>query len=376
MEKKIKIAFVTASDPLDKKSWSGIYYQMYKSLESKTEKVDCIGPIPLFFIKSLAVINKLTRILFNKGYNHKNSILLSFIHSKFIQFKLRNKDYDYIFAPAASTEVAFLNTDIPIIYCSDSSFGQLNGYYDTYSNLFKFSVRESDFIEQKAILKASSLVYSSDWAKDFVEKNYKRKGDAVTIAFGANVNDAIKVFPKKIGNAQTVELLFLGVNWERKGGDLVYSTFIKLIESNYDVNLTVCGCIPPVKHPRMKVIPFLDKNNPQDAEKFTAIFQNSHFLFLPTLADCTPIVFCESSFFATPIITRDTGGVSEIVKNGINGYCLDGNAGVDDYFNVFQRLIENGKEYEELSLSSRKLYEDRLNWDKWANELLDLTSNG
>lgn len=49
MSRKIKIAFVTASNPLDKKSWSGIYYQMYQNLKNNVEKVDCVGPIPLFF---------------------------------------------------------------------------------------------------------------------------------------------------------------------------------------------------------------------------------------------------------------------------------------------------------------------------------------
>ncbi len=87
------IAFVTSSNPLDKKSWSGIHYQMLTSLEKKVEKVDCLGPIPLFFIKPLGIINKLTRLLFNKGYNHKNSIVLSFIHSKIIQFRIRNKTF-------------------------------------------------------------------------------------------------------------------------------------------------------------------------------------------------------------------------------------------------------------------------------------------
>lgn len=367
-----KIAFVTASDPLDKKSWSGIYYQMYKALEGKAERVDCIGPIPIVFMKSLAAINKLTRLFFNRGYNHKNSILLSFIHSKYLQFKVGNTKYDYIFAPAASTEVAFLNTNIPIIYYADSSFGQLNEYYDTYSNLFDFSVKESNYIEQKAILKASFLVYSSDWARDFVRKEYKRRCDPITIPFGANVDDRIEVAPKSISRNQSVNLLFLGVNWERKGGDIVFKTFKKLLEANHDVTLTVCGCIPPEEHPKMTVIPFLNKNNAADEAKFISIFQESHFLFLPTQADCTPIVFCESSFFATPIITRDTGGVSEVVKNGVNGYCLPGNASIDDYCKTIQNLIADEREYEKLSISSRKLYEERLNWDKWAYSLLDL----
>jgi nucleoside-diphosphate-sugar epimerase len=68
-------------------------------------------------ITMLELANRI-QVFFGKGYNYKNSIVLSFIHSKFIQFKLRGKKFDYIFAPAASTEVAFLKTNIPIIFSS------------------------------------------------------------------------------------------------------------------------------------------------------------------------------------------------------------------------------------------------------------------
>lgn len=368
-----KIAFISATDPNDKKSWSGIYYQMLVNLKSNNVEVDVLGPIPFLFSKSLAIVNRITKLLFNKGYNYKNSILLSFIHSKYIQYKLGNSKYDYIFAPAASTEVAYLNTNIPIIYCSDSSFGQLNDYYDTYSNLFKFSVKESNYIEQRAILKASYLIYSSDWASNFVEKNYKTNCKPTTISFGANISDNQKTFvPKTINKFEEIQLLFLGVNWDRKGGDIVYQTFMQLLDSGYNVKLIICGCNPPIKHDKIDIIPFLDKNKPSDLYTLNTIFNHSHFLFLPTKADCTPIVFCEASMFGLPIITRNTGGVSEVVRNGINGYCLDEKAMAVDYFHVIQNLIENVVEYKKLSISSRKLYEDKLNWEKWACSVLEI----
>ena len=59
---------------------------------------------------------------------------------------------------------------------------------------------------------------------------------------------------------EVVNILFLGVDWYRKGGDLVYDTFLKLIEAGYNIHLTVCGCVPPVKHAKIKVIPFLRNN--------------------------------------------------------------------------------------------------------------------
>lgn len=370
---KIRIAFVTSSSPKDKKSWSGIYYQMFKSLENKVEKVDCIGPISIFFMKPLAVINKLTRFFLRKGYNHKNGIILSFIHSKIIQFRLKGKEYDYIFAPAASTEIAFLNTKIPIIYCSDSSFGQLNEYYDTYSNLFKFSIKESNYIEHKAISNATIFTYPSKWAANYIVNNYRLNANVKVIPFGANIEtDLLSFEPKIIDKFKKINILFLGVDWYRKGGEIVYETFLKLLEKGYNIELTICGCIPPVSHKNITVIPFLDKNKASDLNKFNSLLQATHFLFLPSKAECFGIVFCEASAFGVPSITRNTGGINDAVHNGVNGYCLEENAKASDYFEVFQKLIENEKEYKKLSLSSRALYEEKLNWDKWATSLIGL----
>ncbi|MEG0850178.1 MAG: hypothetical protein RSH24_09955, partial [Flavobacterium sp.] len=58
-EKKI-VGFITASDPNDKRSWSGIHYRMYKALLNEFDEVYVLGPMP----KSSA-LNKTLKI-FNK----------------------------------------------------------------------------------------------------------------------------------------------------------------------------------------------------------------------------------------------------------------------------------------------------------------------
>jgi len=373
MSEKIKIAFVTASDPLDKKSWSGTYYQMYQNLKKVVYKVDCIGPIPLFFIKTMAIINRVFIIISGKRYNYKNSIILSYIHSKYIQFKLKGKKYDYIFAPAASTEIAYLDTNIPIIYCSDSSFGQMNEYYDAYSDLFDFSVEESNKIEQKAIGKASYISYPSNWAKDYILEHYKTDAKIKVIPYGANIDESCIDFEsKKILKDEVVNILFLGVDWYRKGGDLVYDTFLKLIEAGYNIHLTVCGCVPPVKHAKIKVIPFLNKNKEIDLKKLSTLFKESHFLFLPSKAECFGIVFCEASAYGLPSISRNTGGITDAIINDVNGFYLNQDASSGDYFELLVKYIEQPELYSKLSNSSRKLYIEKLNWNIWTNELLKM----
>lgn len=138
--------------------------------------------------------------------------------SKIFEKRLKDKKYDYILAPAASTEIAYLKTSIPIIYYTDSSFGQLNEYYESFSNLFHFSAKESNYIEQKALLNAAFYAYPSEWAKKYVQDNYQLNAIPMVIPMGANIDDdQIKYVPKKIHKDAEINLLFLGVEWFRKG---------------------------------------------------------------------------------------------------------------------------------------------------------------
>jgi glycosyltransferase involved in cell wall biosynthesis len=366
------IVIVTQTNPLDKVSWSGIHFQMYRSLSESFEVVEVAGPINQRIVKPFGIINKIARLFFNKGYNHKNSIAVSYILSKIFQQRLKGKKYDYILAPAASSEIAFLNTNIPIIYYTDSSFGQLNEYYESFSNLFRFSAKESNFIEQKALLNATYIAYPSEWARKYVLKNYQLNAVPKVIPMGANIDDEQIVYvPKTIHKDEEINILFLGVDWFRKGGDKVFETFL-LLSEEYNVNLTVCGCIPPVMHPKMKVIPFLNKNDASQMGSFTELFQHTHLLFLPSKAECFGIVFCEASAFGIPSITTNTGGIPNAVVDGENGYCLDVNATPSDYFNTISQLIENPSQYQSLSASSRALYLSTLNWNHWAHSIAEL----
>ncbi len=376
MKSNLTIAFLTSTDPNDKRSWSGIHYCMYNSLKNNFVTVDAIGPIDGFLLKSIGIINKVSRFLFNKGYNHNNSIIRSYLLSLTINRRINKKKYDIIFAPASSTEVAFIKTKVPIIYLSDSSFGQLNGYYDVFSNLFKFSIKESNYIEQKAINKSSYFVYPSKWATDYVIKEYNvDKSKVSIIPFGANIDKKfIKYIEKTRKKDELFKLLFIGVYWKRKGGDVVFDTFKFLLDKGYNVSLTICGCVPPIQHEKMKVYPFLNKNIEEDMNKLTEIIQESHVLFVPTKADCSPIVFCEASAFGLPIITTDTGGVSSIVENDVNGFCLPINSNSTAYAEVIIKLIQDEQNFLKLSKSSRALYLSKLNWENWGKEVSDIIS--
>tara|TARA_R110001583_G_scaffold18633_1_gene73906 strand:+ start:4300 stop:5463 length:1164 start_codon:yes stop_codon:yes gene_type:complete len=381
MNKKITVGFLTSKNPLDKKSWSGTHYKMYQSLKNEFDEVVAIGPIKKNAVIELIllIIALINFLFFFKKYKKSHSVVLSKYYAYKIKLKLKKIKIDVIFAPAGATEIAYLKTTIPICYLSDTSFGQISNYYSRFSNISKISYKESNSIEQKAIHNSLTQVYSSNWAANYVIKNYKPiKNNVYTVKFGANLDfipsksDLVKEFNT------TINLLFIGVNWKRKGGTIVLETFNILIEKGYNVSLTIIGCtLPNLKNnSKINIIPFINKNNEEEFKSFLTILLNTHLLFVPTRADCTPIVFCEANAFGIPVITTDTGGVTSIIKNGENGFALPFEASPNEYANTIQSLLDDRLKLNNMSKISREKFEQELNWGTWSRKMariLELT---
>lgn len=373
---RIKIAFLTSRDPIDRRSWSGTYYYMAKALQKHCGDVTFLGPIE----SKLKIIGqfrkKISRLLLRKNYNYAHSIFLAKRYAKIIAHKISKEDYDLIFAPAASSEIAFLNTKIPIIYLSDTTFTLMVDYYPEFSNLLNVSIREGNIIEELAIKKASLVLYPSEWAAQSALKDYHADEARIhVIPFGANLEDIppkeIILEKKKSGRCK---LLFLGVNWQRKGGSIAFETLLELVELGIQSELVVCGCTPPkaFSHKRMNVIPFLDKNDEEQRKELTNLFLTSDFLLLPTRSECSGIAFCEANAFGLPVITTNTGGVAGTVKDGENGFMLPMNARGSDYAKIIHGIYQDDKLYSEMVKSSRKTFDERLNWDIWAITVREL----
>jgi len=378
----MKIAYLTLNDPLDKRSWSGITYYIAKALQKSGHDVDFLGPVilPNWLDKLLRAMAKATRIVFRKEYITKYNLILSWYSSKQLNKKLKGKFYDCICAPAASVELGFLKTKLPIIYVTDATFELISNYdYKEFDKIFWFSKIEGNILEKHALKKSSAVIYPSIWAAESAVKDYLIPNKKVFITpFGANIDKFPdeNIIYKKLENKE-LTLLFLAVDWERKGGNIAFDT-LKFLQYSHGIQakLIVCGCEPPshISHPNMEVITFLDKNKKEDYKRFVDIMSSAHFLLVPTLADCFLLVGCEANAYRMPAITTETGGVPEIIKDGINGYCLPYSADGNTYAALIAELFINEEKYKELICSSRKRFEEHLNWQKWTESFEEIYS--
>lgn len=369
----LRIAFLTSTNPLDKKAWSGIHFQMYTAIKSIEPDTVAIGPIWDKPPKAIIfLINKISWILFKKRYNRDQNLLLSLWYAFFIKLKLGNKKFDLIFAPTSSSQIAFFKTNIPIYCYGDTSFSQINGYYPEFSNLISYSNWESEYIEKRALKKAKVRIYASEWAATHAAKHYQLDNTYV-VPFGANIlNDVIPEFnPLKLEDP-ICRLLFLGVDWERKGGPIAYKTLLYLNAIGLNAELTVVGCQPPVIHPKMRVIPFLNKNISSDYQKFISIFSQSHFLLMPARAECAGIIYAEASAFYVPSLATETGGIGSLIENGVNGYKLDLAASAKDYAAIVKEYFLDKDRYCTFAFQSHEKYKNELNWKHWATQIMKI----
>lgn len=370
----MKIGLLNAYDTRGRSSWSGANYYFARMLEKYCGEVFHLSPITRS--KEMLVgraINKSSRIFLGKNFRYHNSFLVSRRCAKVATQWLATQSFDVIIAPAGATETAFLKTGIPIVLVEDATYRQLIDYYPEFSNLIKRSIYELNTMQYLALKKARVVIYSSTWAARSAIEGYAADPRKIhVVPFGANLDEVpsreIVLAREK---SERCRLLFLGVDWIRKGGDIAFETLLKLEELEIQAELIVCGCTPPEQfaHDRMKVIPFLDKNDERQRKELENLLLSTDFLLLPTRADCAPNVFREASAFGLPAVGADTGGVSEILREGENGFLLPYDARGDAYAEVIARVFRDDQRYAQLVRASRAEFEQRLNWDAWGKAL-------
>ncbi|SFL62949.1 glycosyltransferase family 4 protein [Proteiniphilum acetatigenes] len=354
----MRIAFLSSLDPGDINHWSGTLYYIFRSLQLEHE-LEWIGGD--FLEKAKQKHYSESRIhtpfipeLYSPLFAEMASDIL-YKHDKFDLVVAR----DCFF-------IAYLKVDIPIVYIGDTTFDLIReSWRITHDN----TIRLLDDIEKRAILNTDYIIYSSQWAKENAITHYGADLSKIEVVeFGANITKVPVIEDIQIPEETLCNLLFIGKDWKRKGGDKVVETFNLLKKRNFNCTLTIIGCNPDLNNsdPDLRIIPFINKSQAEDTELFHQIMRTTHFLLFPTNFDCFGIVFCEASAYGIPSITADVGGVGQVIKEGKNGYLLSADAQAGEYASLIETLFNDKEQYHGLRESSRKEFETRLNWNTWS----------
>lgn len=368
----MKIAFLSKYSPNDRKASSGTNYKM-------AEQLSKIGELKWIKIQYSYVGAKISGIIrfLNKRLPNKICLQGTFLWNV-CQIPILESsfdDCDVIVAFFCMPTLAHIKTDKPIIYFSDATFPAMVDYYPEFTNLFKYNVKSGIGLEKKAMDRATKIVLSSDWAaKSAVEELDQPKEKVEIIELGANIDEKDIVTSER-KYVSHLDILFLGVDWVRKGGGIAVEAIKWLNENGIEATLHIVGIrnLPEEYSDLDYVINygFLNKNIKEEYRKLVELLRKAHCLLLPTKAECAGIAFAEASANGLPVFTHDTGGVSNYIKNGENGYRLPlGSTGIDFGMKI-KETIENG-ELQSMVERARDIYNNKLNWNVWGRKVKDI----
>lgn len=359
---KKRIAYVIGQDPGDRRTWSGIGFSCLEQLRRFYDVDIVLGRNTLIEGTIRLCIMVWRKLCFSHSLGNFISIV-SKSKGRRISRILAKKKYDGIFLIGTDLG-AYLKTDVPILYFSDATFNLMVGYY--WPNASRISIREGDIMQKRCLENSTYCMFASKWALDDAVNYYGIPRDKCLIGkFGANVDTSS--FAHAAPDDKTVNLLFVGVDWKRKGGDIAVECVRQLndIDKSRCYILHLVGVKPPYKieDSNIKVYGFLNRNIPEQQKLMISLREKADIFILPTQAECAGIVFCESSAYGIPSITYDTGGIGDYVVNGENGYRLPPGSSGKDFARVIADLLNTPGKLAYMGRRAQEMYSTELNWN-------------
>ena len=370
----MRAAYITAYDSNDVSQWSGTGCYIARALEAQGIEFVRIGPLhrhidPIIIGKFL--LNKALRL----NYQRKRAPQVLHRYAAEIARRIEGLKLDFLFSPG-TLEVSYLKTDIPIIFWTDCTFDGMVDFYPNMTSLAPETLRDGHAAEQAALTACRLAIYSSNWAAQTALDHYKVDPAKVKVVpFGANLVSSLKAedMPGLVAarGRDPARLLFVGVEWERKGGDYAVALLDNLLRLGVPAELTVVGCMPPDADRRPQVIcrGFLSKNVPKELEELERLFSAAHFLVIPSRAECFGVVAAEANLFGVPVLASDVGGFPDWIRAGRNGFCFPVHRFVEEATREILQLRKEPGAYEKLALTAFAESSEHLTWPAVGREV-------
>lgn len=373
----MKIAYITTLSPYDKFFWSGTNYYVKKALEEQGCEVYCVYGYRRITLGM--IFRKLKAKMLRKNYQAIRSVAAAKGWARFISSKLED-DTDAILS-LSTIPVAYLRTDIPVFVYIDGCYEYMLG--QGFNSLLN-KIEVAHEIERCAFENSAKVFTSSDASANTIKRFYANlDADKIKIVpLGANLDEM--PFKEEImenirrKDMAVCRILFVGVDWFRKGADIVVKAIELLHDEGFPVELHLVGLreIPVLLPSYIINHGFISKKEKSGMGKLTGLYKNSHFLFVPSRGEAYGLVFSEASAYGLPSVSHSVGGITTIVKDGENGKLFPLGTEPVIFAKYIRETFANKTVYQELSFRTYCRFAEHLNWHVAGNMLVREMKNG
>jgi glycosyltransferase involved in cell wall biosynthesis len=384
----MRVAFLADSyvDPERPGSWSGLPYSMAENFRAAGCEVVTVRGRDAMSRLGEKARQAFWKFLRGRRYLRGIAPELLQEYADSVTGELQRLQPDIIFS-TSTWLVSRLQIEIPIVFWSDATFATMHGFYSDFTNLAPVSIAAGHAAEREAVRRCALAVYAVEWAARSAREDYRIDPAKIRILpFGSSMRgtptagEEAEVIRARTASRARCELLFVGVNWHRKGADVAVETVESLARSGVPVRLRIAGCEPPhgrTLPPEVELVGFIDKRTEEGRARLRDLYLTSHFFLLPSRAEAAAVVLSEACAFGLPCLCTEVGGLAELVRSGRNGATFPLNATGDRYAEWIAERWSAPAEYEALARSTFAEYRARLDgrtnaahFVNWMRELM------
>ena len=379
----MKILFVSYESHYDIKAWSGMIYNVSKSLEKDNEIIYFDDLKIGFFQKILIAIQIFIDKLFKKKTKYlRMTPVLNYLSRK-INKRLKKNDYDIVFTMRPFL-LSKARTKKPIAIFADANFNSMVNYYQSFTDLWKHHIKVCNRQEKRIFDLCKVGFFTSKWAAETSADNYNIHEDKFfNINIGSNIilehsdleiNDMIE----RRFNSNEKRILFVGVDWERKGGSFAVKVVYELNKLGINAKLVIIGCNPDIEEKYLsfcEIYGRIDKSKNDGLHQLDHEYMRASCFILPTKSECAAVSLVEASSYGLYSFTSNTGGTNGSIFDNENGTIMPLESTPNDYANKIYKFLLEKDTYFNKSYKSRELYKSDLNWNAIAKKINDYLSN-
>jgi len=368
----MRIAYLSETDPaVDVRHWSGTTYHLYHALKQHADVVPVIIP--------RHDLPRMQRVYFQARQRLTHQQYKAALHpmelervSKHAQRAAQHAGADF----ALGAQAYFTCWETPSVkgaIFSDTLFGSKVDFYHNWSRarMPARQLQELSVFGQQAVDQVETVFLTSEFA---FQHAYQQLGTQVPAPkkvithIGANLMDTVPPLSDEKSPPAPLELLWVGVDWVRKGGGQTVQVLDQLLSRGIQARLHIVGCQPTRLHPHIVVYGFLRKWQPDELATLIALYRRSHLFLLPTQADMSSAVLAEAAAFFMPGVANRIGGIADLFDDDQIVFTHPDTFVTDAVQNI-SALLE-GARLSALGARANLRYRTRLNWDTIARTIV------
>ena len=375
----MKLLYACADRADDPHLWSGTVSNCRQALLNAGAELAVLDRIPFECPAPLRLLHQLHKRLGRKTHLLQIEPVILRHAARHIATRFAKGDCDAVFCPGTGVPVyTYVPPEIPVVTYLDATKRSWIGNYFGLETLCARSRRHVDEVDRVSLRPNLLSIFSSDWAVAEAARDYGVPASRTAVVpFGANLSEAPNLAAVQdwiaLRRREPLRLLFLGKEWNRKGGPEALAVIHALRDRGLPATLDIVGCEPvfsDADRAVTRVHGFVDHSSIAGRKKFHAILREAHVLLFLSQAEAFGIALCEAAAFGVPAYATRVGGIPTIVRHGETGWLCDERVSPAAVAETLAAAWRSPDQYRRIALAARADYEARLNWGAAGRSLV------